>query len=137
MVLGHKLRDGVTVTRDYAGDLPRVQAYPGELNQVWTNLLDNAGDAMDGVGELRLTTRLDGDRVVVEVADTGPGMSPQVAARAFEAFFTTKDVGRGTGLGLDIARRVVEERHLGSIEVDSRPGHTVLRVTLPVRRPDA
>ena len=135
VVLGHKLRDGVTVTRDYGPDVPRIEAYPGELNQVWTNLVDNAVDAMQGVGELRLTTRVDGDDVVVEVADSGPGMPAEVAARAFEAFYTTKDVGQGTGLGLDIARRVVVERHSGSIEIDSDPSGTVMRVRLPVRRP--
>jgi signal transduction histidine kinase len=137
VVLGHKLRGGVTVVRDYAPGLPRIAAYPGELNQVWTNLVDNAVDAMAGSGELRLTTRLDGDHVVVDVADTGTGMPPEVAARAFEAFFTTKDVGRGTGLGLDIARRVVVERHLGTIEVLPGPGGagTLMRVRLPVERP--
>jgi signal transduction histidine kinase len=129
-MLGHKL-DGITVVRDYGPDLPTVEAYPGELNQVWTNLIDNAVDAMDGAGTLRLTARADGDGVAVEVADTGPGMPPEVAARAFEPFFTTKEVGSGTGLGLDIARRIVEERHAGAIAIDSRPGDTLLRVRLP------
>jgi signal transduction histidine kinase len=133
VMLGHKLRDGVTVLRDYGDGVPRIEAYPGELNQVWTNLIDNAIDAMEGHGTLRLATRADGPSVVVEVADTGPGMPPEVAARAFDAFYTTKDVGRGVGLGLDIARRIVVERHRGTIAVDSRPGATVLRVTLPVR----
>ena len=134
VVLGHKLRDGVTVIREYDADVPRIEAYPGELNQVWTNLVDNAVDAMQGNGELTITTRVDAEDVVVEIGDTGPGMLPEVAARAFEAFFTTKDVGQGTGLGLDIARRVVVERHSGSIEIDSEPGDTVMRVRLPVRR---
>jgi signal transduction histidine kinase len=89
---------------------------------------------MDGAGTLRLATRADGDAVVVEIGDTGPGMSPQVLARAFEAFYTTKDVGQGTGLGLDIARRIVMERHGGTIMIDSQPGETILRVRLPVRR---
>ena len=124
---------GVTVVRDYDPALPHIEAYAGELNQVWTNLVDNAVDAMDGVGTLRVATRPDGDAVVVEICDTGPGMPPAVAARAFEAFYTTKDVGKGTGLGLDIARRIVEERHGGTISIDSRPGETVLRVRLPVR----
>ena len=135
VMLGHKLRDGVTVVRDYGADVPRIEAYAGELNQVWTNLIDNAIDAMDGAGTLRLSTRADGDDVVVEVGDTGPGMPPEVAARAFEAFYTTKDVGKGTGLGLDIARRIVVERHGGTITIDSRPGQTVLRVRIPVRPP--
>ncbi|GAB3593991.1 ATP-binding protein [Angustibacter peucedani] len=132
VMLGHQLR-GITVERDYGADVPEVEAFAGELNQVWTNLVDNAVDAMDGSGTLRLTTRADGDHVVVEVADTGAGMPPEVAARAFEAFFTTKDVGRGTGLGLDIARRAVVERHGGTIEITSQPGETVVRVRLPLR----
>ncbi len=135
MVLSHKRTDDVTVVRDYDADVPRIEAYAGELNQVWTNLIDNALDAMDGEGILRLTTRSDPDGVVVEVADTGPGMPPDVASRAFEPFYTPKDVGRGTGLGLDIARRIVVERHGGTITVESRPGETVLRVRLPPRPP--
>jgi signal transduction histidine kinase len=123
--------------RRYGVDVPQIEAYAGELNQVWTNLMDNAVDAMEGEGTLQITTRADGDHVVVEIADTGPGMPPQVAARAFEAFYTTKDVGKGTGLGLDIAHRIVVERHGGTINIDSRPGETVLRVRLPVRPPDS
>jgi signal transduction histidine kinase len=135
VMLGHRLRDGVTVVRDYGADLPQIEAHAGELNQVWSNLIDNAVDAMDSAGTLRVATRADGDHVVVEIADTGPGMPPEVAARAFEAFYTTKDVGKGTGLGLDIARRIVEERHGGTIAIASRPGYTVMRVRLPVRPP--
>ena len=131
VMLGHKLRDGVTVVRDY-GAVPPVEAYAGELNQVWTNLVDNALDAMAGTGTLRVATRVDGDQVVVDIGDTGPGMPPQVAARAFDAFYTTKEVGKGTGLGLDIARRIVVDRHHGDISIASRPGETVLRVLLPV-----
>ena len=119
--------------RDYGADVPRIEANPGELNQVWTNLIDNAIDAMDGHGTLRISTRADGDDVVVEIADTGPGMPPDVQARAFEPFFTTKDVGKGTGLGLDISRRIVVDRHHGRIAIDSRPGETVLCVRLPRR----
>ena len=133
VMLGHKLRSGVTVVRDYGADVPRIEAYPGELNQVWTNLIDNAIDAMDGAGTLRLTTGAEGNQVVIEVGDTGPGMPPQVAARAFEPFYTTKDVGKGTGLGLDIARRIITERHGGTIIIDSRPGETILRVRIPAR----
>ena len=131
VMLEHK-RDEVRIVRDYDADLPQIEAYPGELNQVWTNLIDNAFDAMAGSGTLRLTTRRDAETIVVEVGDTGPGMVPDVAARAFEAFFTTKDVGQGTGLGLDIARRIVVERHGGAIEIESQPGANVLRVTLPL-----
>jgi signal transduction histidine kinase len=133
VILSHKLRGGITVVRDYGADVPQIGAYAGELNQVWTNLIDNAVDAMDGSGTLTLTTRVDGDGVVVEVADTGAGMAPEVAAQAFDAFFTTKDVGKGTGLGLDIARRIVVERHGGTISVESVPGRTLMRVRLPTR----
>jgi signal transduction histidine kinase len=133
VMLGHKLRDGVTVVRDYGADVPAIDAHAGELNQVWTNLIDNAIDAMNGNGTLRVSTRAGQGQVVIEVADTGTGMPPHVAARAFEPFFTTKDTGKGTGLGLDIARRIVTERHGGTITIDSRPGRTLLRVSLPVR----
>jgi signal transduction histidine kinase len=133
VMLAHKLPAGVTVLRDYGADVPEIDAQAGELNQVWTNLIDNALDAMDGSGTLRLTTRAEQGDVLIEVADTGPGMSPEVAARAFEAFYTTKDVGKGTGLGLDIARRIIVERHGGTITIDTRPGDNVLRVRLPVR----
>jgi len=134
-MLRHKLRDGVTVVRDYGAGVPRIEAYAGELNQVWTILIDNAVDAMGGAGTLRVTTRDGEDGVAVDIGDTGPGMAPEVAARAFEAFYTTKDVGQGTGLGLDIARRIVVERHGGTIAIDSQPGNTVLRVRIPVRPP--
>jgi signal transduction histidine kinase len=131
VMLGHKLRDGVTVVRDYGDAVPSIEANPAELNQVWTNLIDNAIDAMDGSGTLRISTSVDGDDVVVEIGDTGPGMPEDVRARAFEPFFTTKDVGRGTGLGLDISRRIVDDRHHGSITIDSSPAGTVMRVRLP------
>ena len=134
VMLKHKLGNGVTVVRDYGADVPDIEAYAGELNQVWTNLIDNAIDAMDGAGTLRLATRAEGADVVVEVADTGPGMPPDVAARAFETFYTTKDAGEGTGLGLDIAQRIIVERHGGTITIDSQPGETVLRVRIPARR---
>ena len=137
LVLGHRLRDeSVTVERDYDSQAPHVEAMVGELNQVWTNLLVNAVDAMEGVGTatLRLRTRADGDWVVVDVEDNGAGMPPEVAARAFDPFFTTKEVGKGTGLGLDIARRIVVDRHGGRLDIDSAPGRTVMQVRLPVRR---
>jgi signal transduction histidine kinase len=136
LMLGHRLREGVAVERDYSPEAPRVQAFAGELNQVWTNLITNAVDAMDGAGTLRIATAPDGDAVVVTVTDSGPGMTAEVAQHAFEAFFTTKGVGQGTGLGLDIARRIVVERHGGAITVDSKPGETVFRVRLPVRQSD-
>ena len=135
VMLGHKLHGGITVVRDYATDLPRIEANPGELNQVWTNLIDNAIDAMDGSGTLRLSTPAGPEDVAVEIGDTGHGMPPDVQARAFEPFYTTKDVGKGTGLGLDISRRIIVEHH-GQITIDSRPGQTVLRVRLPRLTPN-
>ena len=133
VMLRSKLGDGVTVIRDYGTGVPHIEANPAELNQVWTNIIDNAIDAMDGNGTLRISTRADPGHVVIEIADTGPGMPAEVQARAFEAFYTTKDVGKGTGLGLDIARRIIVERHHGQITIDSRPGRTILRVHLPLR----
>jgi signal transduction histidine kinase len=126
--------EGIDVVRSFDPDLPALEVYASELNQLWTNLIDNAVDAMAGKGTLRLVTARDGDDVVIEVVDSGPGMPPEVQARAFEPFFTTKDVGQGTGLGLDISRRIVVDRHGGSITIDSIPGATTVRVRLPVRR---
>lgn len=131
VVLAHKVGDEITVVRDYADDLPMIDGHPGELNQVWTNLIDNAVDAMDGRGTLRLSARVEGTHVVIEVADTGPGMPDDVRNRAFEPFFTTKDVGRGSGLGLDISRRIIVDRHHGDITISSEPGDTVISVRLP------
>ena len=131
VVLGHKLGPEIAVEREFGAAGQRIEASPGELNQVWTNLIDNALDAMDGRGTLRVATRVDADELVVEIADTGPGFPPEVLARAFEPFYTTKEIGRGTGLGLDIARRIVEDRHHGRIAIDSRPGATVVSVRLP------
>ena len=133
VMLAHKMHGGVSVVREYDDDVPNIEARAGELNQVWTNLIDNAVDAMAGTGTLRVSTRLDDGSVVVEIADTGPGMPQQVKDHAFEPFFTTKDVGKGTGLGLDISRRIIVDRHGGEISIESRPGETVLRVRLPIR----
>ena len=134
IMLGHKLRDGITVVRAYDDSVPTVTAKPGELNQVWTNLIDNAVDAMDGSGTLTIRTYADDHHVVVDICDTGHGMTDEVAAHAFEPFFTTKEVGKGTGLGLDISRRIIVERHGGEIGVESEPGVTVVRVRLPLGR---
>ena len=131
VMLAHKLGGGVTLIRDYGTDVPLTEANPAELNQVWTNIIDNAIDAMDANGTLRISIRASSEDVVVEIGDTGPGMPPDVQARAFEAFYTTKDVGKGTGLGLDISRRIIVDRHHGEITIDSRPGETVLRTRLP------
>jgi signal transduction histidine kinase len=136
VMLAHRL-GGVTVTRDYGSGLPRIEAIAGELNQVWTNLIDNAVDAMRGAGTLRVSARAHPSGVVVEIGDTGHGMTKEVQAHAFEPFYTTKGVGQGTGLGLDVSRRIVVERHGGEIAIDQRPGETVLRVRLPRRLPPA
>jgi signal transduction histidine kinase len=133
-MLEPKLRNGITVHREYGTDVPEIEALPDVLNQVWTNLIDNAVDAMEGSGKLRISTRLDGDRVLVEIADSGPGMPLEVQTRAFDPFFTTKDVGKGTGLGLDISRRIVEDGHGGYIDIRMQPDETVLSVRLPLRR---
>jgi signal transduction histidine kinase len=122
---------GVTVVRNYAPDTPAIEAIPAELNQVWTNLITNALDAMDGDGTLRLSVRPDRDGVAVEVANTGMWSDSASRERAFEPFFTTKGVGQGTGLGLDISRRIVVGRHRGDVSIDLPPGETVLRVWLP------
>lgn len=134
VMLAPRIPERVTVVRDYGADVPRIEAFAGELNQVWTNLIDNAVDAMAAEGTLRVSTRGDGDGVVVEIGDTGTGMSHEVQDHAFEPFFTTKGVGKGTGLGLDISRRIIVDRHSGEITIDAQPGETVLRVRLP-RRP--
>lgn len=130
-ILGYKLKQGVTVTREYDRSLPRICAYGSELNQVWTNLIDNAIDAMNGRGHLWLRTSQEGERIVVEIADNGTGIPPEMQSRIFEQFFTTKDVGKGTGLGLDMARRIVVARHKGDIRVFSQPGDTHFQVRLP------
>ena len=138
VMLAHRLRPRVTVVRRYSPDVPPIAAMARELNQVWTNLIGNAVDAMDGSGTLEVATRTDDlGRVVVEITDDGPGMPREVQARAFDPFYTTKEVGKGTGLGLDISRRIVVERHHGEIEIDSVPGRTVLRVLLPMTHSDA
>jgi signal transduction histidine kinase len=133
-ILAHKLKKGVTVEREYAEGLPRICAHGGELNQVWTNLIDNAVDAMEGSGKLKVKTSRDEDQVLVEITDDGPGIPREVKNRIFEPFFTTKGVGEGTGLGLDIVRRIVAG-HGGEIRVDSQPGETTFEVRLPINGP--
>jgi signal transduction histidine kinase len=138
VMLKHKLKTGVSVTRDYAPNLPSIEAYGSELNQVWTNLIDNAIDAMHGKGEITLRTYTRGegpsaDNVIVEIADNGPGIPPDVQQHIFEPFFTTKGPGTGTGLGLHIVYNIVVEKHQGQITVSSQPGQTCFQVTLPVK----
>jgi signal transduction histidine kinase len=134
-MLGGKIGDGVTVVKDYTAGLPRIPAYPSELNQVWTNLIDNAVAAMDGHGTLTVRTAMEGGRLLVEFADTGPGIPPDIQERIFEPFFTTKPVGQGTGLGLDISWRIVVNRHHGDLRAESVPGDTRLQVRLPLSQP--
>jgi signal transduction histidine kinase len=125
------------VVREFDPDLPRVPARGGELNQVWTNLMDNAIDAMpgsDGEGHLKIKTSRDGSWVTVEITDDGPGIPRGLKGRVFEPFFTTEPVGEGTGLGLDIARGIVTRRHGGDMRVDSKPGETRFSVRLPVEK---
>ena len=130
-MLAHKLRN-VTIKREYDRGLPKIRAFGSGLNQVWTNVIDNAIDATNGQGTVTIRTRRDGDRVVVEVADDGCGIPEDDLRRVFEPFFTTKPQGSGTGLGLDIAWRIVTEEHGGTIAVESVPGNTVFRVSLPI-----
>jgi signal transduction histidine kinase len=132
MMLGGKIGDDITVVKDYDLSLPRIPAYPGELNQVWTNLIDNAVSAMNGTGTLTVRTALDRDQVLIEFGDTGPGIPPDIQSRIFEPFFTTKSVGQGTGLGLDISFRIVANRHHGDLRVRSEPGDTRFQVWLPL-----
>jgi signal transduction histidine kinase len=138
VMFGRKFTDesGIRMVKDYDRSIPAVPAYPAELNQVWTNIIDNAIDAMresgDGTGTLTVRTARDGDRVLVEIGDTGPGIAPEVRQRIFEPFFTTKPVGKGTGLGLDVSYRVIVSRHHGDIKVLSEPGNTRFQVRLPI-----
>ena len=131
-LLSHKLKQGVKVKRTYDRNLPFILAFGSELNQVWTNLIDNSIQAMSEKGDLEIITMGKGDRIVVEVIDSGVGIPPEIQSRIFEPFFTTKAVGEGSGLGLDNVRRIVENRHRGSIAVDSQPGRTCFKICLPV-----
>ncbi|MGH3794289.1 MAG: ATP-binding protein [Pseudonocardiaceae bacterium] len=132
VMLARKLGDDIRVVKSYDRTLPALPAYPAELNQVWTNLVDNAVDAMAGHGTLTVRTAVDGEHVLVEIGDTGPGVPPEIKRRIFEPFFSTKPVGAGTGLGLDVAWRVVVNRHHGDLRVTSDPGDTRFQVRLPL-----
>jgi signal transduction histidine kinase len=134
-VLWHKLKHtDIQVVKDLDKSLPKVTVRGSELNQVWTNLLDNAIEALDGHGTITIRTRRDGPCATVEISDDGPGIPADVLPRVFDPFFTTKEVGQGTGLGLDVARRIVVDRHDGSITADSRPGATTFRVRIPLAK---
>jgi signal transduction histidine kinase len=136
-VLSHKLKHTqIEIRRDYNRALPPLTIYGSELNQVWTNLLDNAIDAVGESGTITVSTKRDGDCILVEIADTGPGIPPEARAHVFDPFFTTKDVGRGTGLGLDTARRIVADRHGGSLTFDTSERGTTFHVWIPLTQPD-
>jgi signal transduction histidine kinase len=131
VILQHKLKQGVTVKREYSPNLPRIEAYASELNQVWTNIMDNAIDAMNG--ELLLRTYAEDNHVIVEISDNGPGIPEEIRSRIFEPFFTTKAPGKGTGLGLHISHDIVANRHHGQLKVESEPGNTTFKAVLPVK----
>jgi signal transduction histidine kinase len=137
VMLTHKIGKGVKVVKDYDRGLPEIPAHPAELNQVWTNLIDNAVQAMNGVGTLTITTYKQDDFVCVSVGDTGPGVPEELRQRVFEPFFTTKPVGEGTGLGLDISYRIVVGGHGGDIVLNSQPGDTTFTVSLPITEPSS
>ncbi len=137
VILRNKLKAGIVVRRDYGADVPKVPAYGSELNQVWTNLLDNAADAMGGRGEITIRTRRQEGWAVVEIEDNGPGIPPEIQPRIFDPFFTTKAPGQGTGLGLSTSHAIVTQKHRGEIRVESRPGRTRFTVKLPIETPAA
>jgi len=133
LILKHKLKTkSITVTREYAENLPRITAHGSLLNQVWTNLIDNAADAMTDGGKLKIRTRLEPDDVLIEIRDDGAGIPPEIQSRIFEPFFTTKGVSEGTGLGLDAVSRIVRKHH-GNLRFESKPGDTCFQVRLPLR----
>jgi signal transduction histidine kinase len=139
LMLGGKIGDRIKVVKEYDRTLPRIPAYPAELNQVWTNLIDNAVSAMNsagGEGTLTVRTALEHDQLLVEFRDTGPGVPPEIRSRIFDPFFTTKPVGEGTGLGLDISWRIVVNKHHGTLQVESVPGDTRFQVLLPLTATD-
>ena len=136
LMLGGKIGPDITVVKNYDRTLPKIPAYAAELNQVWTNLIDNAVSAMGGHGRLTVRTALDRDKLLVEFGDTGPGVPAEIQSRIFEPFFTTKPVGEGTGLGLDISWRIIAKKHHGEINVFSSPGDTKFRVWLPLTAPE-
>lgn len=135
VILRNKLKAGINVRREYASDLPHVAAFGSELNQVWTNILDNAADAMNGKGEISIKTRRDDGWAIVEIEDNGPGIPEEIQPKIFDPFFTTKGVGKGTGLGLSTSHAIVTRKHRGEIRVESRPGLTRFTVRLPIDLP--
>ena len=131
IIMRSKLKDGVSVRREYDPNLPKIQGYGSELNQVWTNIIDNAVDAMGGKGEITIRTRDGGNCIYVEIEDNGPGIPEEIQARIFDPFFTTKPVGKGSGLGLDISYSIIVNRHRGELRVFSQPGKTCFQARIP------
>jgi PAS domain S-box-containing protein len=132
IILHNKMKGGITVQREYAEELPRIQAYGSELNQVWTNIIDNAIDAMDGQGMLVIRTRREDPWVVIEIEDNGPGIPAEIQTKIFDPFFTTKSPGEGTGLGLNISHNIIAQKHQGQVSVVSKPGKTCFAVRIPI-----
>jgi signal transduction histidine kinase len=133
-VLGYKLKHTeIALVREYDRALPKLTVRGSELNQVWTNLLENAIDALGESGTITITTRREGDQATIDIADDGPGIPAEIREHVFDSFFTTKDVGHGTGLGLATAHRIVADRHDGSLSVESGPGGTVFHVRIPLQ----
>ena len=132
LILRNKLKTGISVRKEFSNDLPKINAYGSELNQVWTNIIDNAIDALDGSGEIIIRTGFDQDDVIVEIEDNGSGIPSEVLPKIFDPFFTTKLPGKGSGLGLDISYNIIVYKHKGDIKVDSKPGKTCFQIRLPV-----
>jgi len=131
-MLRSKLKAGVQVRRDYAQNLPRIEAFGSELNQVWTNIIDNAVSAMGGQGKITLRTYHQDSWIVVQIKDTGPGIPPDIQEKIFDPFYTTKAPGEGTGLGLNISYNIIVQKHKGQISVNSKPGETCFEIKLPL-----
>jgi signal transduction histidine kinase len=131
-MLRHKLKGGIEVNREYSQNLPVINTYGSELNQVWTNLIDNAIDALNGKGKICIRTLQKNDHIIVEIADNGSGIPPEIQSRIFEPFFTTKGVGQGSGLGLDIVHNLIVDKHHGQIHLHSQPGDTRFQIFLPI-----
>lgn len=135
-ILNHKIKYGVTVIKEYSSDIPEVSAYAGELNQVWTNLIDNAIDAMNGQGELTIRTSLENNCVLIEIIDNGVGIPVELHSEIFTPFFTSKALGEGSGLGLDISRGIIVKKHKGNLRFESEPGKTNFQVRIPLKQYD-
>jgi signal transduction histidine kinase len=136
VILRSKIGEGILVQRDYAKDLPRINAFGSEVNQVWTNIIDNAIDAMDGQGDIYIKTYQENSWVVVEIKDTGPGIPQEIQDKIFDPFFTTKPPGEGAGLGLYISHNIIVQKHHGQLSVTSQPGETLFQIKLPLTLPD-